>query len=428
MNSFLFKSTLTFFFHVFILFSANSQCSFGNENPGFPGPSSYGANYLLGVKYNCPNAMTIDALHLYGLGTNSNVQMAIYEDNMGVPGNLLAASALGVVGTGDISLAIPPTSLNAGDYWIMAIYDNIGGTNGHTNYTTTTSKTVYYTSLTFGSPIPTNASGFTNYCCQDFQYWATGSAQSTDNRVECAPFTWIDGNTYTSDTNSVTYTYIGGSSAGCDSVVTLDLTVIHPSLATDTRTECAPFTWIDGNVYTADNDSATYTILGGSAEGCDSTITLDLTIQTIDVTTTVNELTITANLSGANYQWINCDNGNAPLQGDTNQSYSATVNGNYACIIDDNGCVDTSDCISITTVGLDVLNSYVFHLYPNPAKDQLFVKINSESLKYEIRDVHGKKVCQGTEKIIDVSTLAPGSYFIQLVTEEGAYTRRWSKH
>lgn len=375
MNSFLFKSTLTFFFHVFILFSANSQCTFGNENPGFPGPSSYGANYLLGVKYNCPNAMTIDALHLYGLGTNSNVQMAIYEDNMGVPGNLLAASALGVVGTGDISLAIPPTSLNAGDYWIMAIYDNIGGTNGHTNYTTTTSKTVYYTSLTFGSPIPTNASGFTNYCCQDFQYWATGSAQSTDNRVECAPFTWID-----------------------------------------------------GNVYTADNDSATYTILGGSAEGCDSTITLDLTIQTIDVTTTVNELTITANLSGANYQWIDCDNGNAPLQGDTNQSYSATVNGNYACIIDDNGCVDTTDCISITTVGLDVLNSYVFHLYPNPAKDQLFVEINSESLQYEIRDVHGKKVCQGTEKIIDVSTLAPGSYFIQLVTEEGAYARRWSKH
>lgn len=375
MHPHLFKSIIASFLFLFFSSAANSQCSFGNENPGFPGPSSYGANYLLGVKYNCPNPMTIDALHLYGLGTNSNVQMAIYEDNMGVPGNLLAASALGVVGTGDISLAIPPTNLTAGDYWIMAIYDNINGLDGHTNYTTTTTKTVYYTSLPFGNPMPTNANGFTSYCCQDFQYWATGSAHSTDTRFECAPFTWIDGNTYTADTNAVSYTYIGGS-----------------------------------------------------AQGCDSIVTLDLTIQPVDVSTSVNELTITANLSGAVYQWIDCDNANALLQGENNQSYTATMNGNYACIIDDNGCIDTTACVAITTVGTENIHPSAFRIYPNPAHDQLFVEGDFSTLQYEIMDLNGRMLIHGTGNSIAIASLATGSYVLKLTSGEMVTTHRWNKN
>ncbi|PKR81057.1 hypothetical protein CW751_05590, partial [Brumimicrobium salinarum] len=45
---------------------------------------------------------------------------------------------------------------------------------------------------------------------------------------------------------------------------------------TDTQTACESFTWMDGVTYTSSNSTATYTLL--NAEGCDSLVTLNLTI------------------------------------------------------------------------------------------------------------------------------------------------------
>ncbi|MCF8276603.1 MAG: BspA family leucine-rich repeat surface protein [Flavobacteriales bacterium] len=47
---------------------------------------------------------------------------------------------------------------------------------------------------------------------------------------------------------------------------------------TDVQTACGSYTWMDGNEYTASNNTATYSIVGGSSTGCDSIITLNLTI------------------------------------------------------------------------------------------------------------------------------------------------------
>jgi hypothetical protein len=48
--------------------------------------------------------------------------------------------------------------------------------------------------------------------------------------------------------------------------------------ATDVQSACSSFTWIDGNTYTTSNTTATYSVPGGSAGGCDSIVTLNLTI------------------------------------------------------------------------------------------------------------------------------------------------------
>lgn len=104
------------------------------------------------------------------------------------------------------------------------------------------------------------------------------ATNGTDTRTECNSCTWIDGNTYTTNNNIATYNIVGGAANGCDSLVTLDLTIINSSAETDTRTECNSYTWIDGNNYTASNNSATFNIVGGAANGCDSLVMLDLTI------------------------------------------------------------------------------------------------------------------------------------------------------
>jgi gliding motility-associated-like protein len=66
------------------------------------------------------------------------------------------------------------------------------------------------------------------------------------------------------------------NTAGCDSTVTLNLTITNSNTGTDVITSCDSYTWIDGNTYTSSNNSATVVL--SNAAGCDSTVTLDLTI------------------------------------------------------------------------------------------------------------------------------------------------------
>ena len=61
-------------------------------------------------------------------------------------------------------------------------------------------------------------------------------------------------NTYTASNSSATYTV--QNSQGCDSVITLNLNIGNSSFSTDIQSSCGPFTWIDGNTYTSSNNSA----------------------------------------------------------------------------------------------------------------------------------------------------------------------------
>ncbi len=86
------------------------------------------------------------------------------------------------------------------------------------------------------------------------------------------PFTW----------HGLTFSAAGSrplfltSAAGCDSIVTLVLTVKQATTSTTTFTSCGSYTW-NGQTYT---NSGTYTktFTGGNAKGCDSTATLVLTV------------------------------------------------------------------------------------------------------------------------------------------------------
>ena len=96
----------------------------------------------------------------------------------------------------------------------------------------------------------------------------------TDTQIACDSYTWINGVTYTSSNNSATHTLT--NIANCDSVVSLNLTVNYSNTGTDTQIACDSYTWIDGVIYTSNNNSATHTLT--NASGCDSIVTLNLTV------------------------------------------------------------------------------------------------------------------------------------------------------
>jgi gliding motility-associated-like protein len=108
---------------------------------------------------------------------------------------------------------------------------------------------------------------------------ALNEVNSTNSQVACESFTWLDGSTYTNPGNyNLQYTFAEGSVNGCDSSVNLNLTLANVALGTDVQVACESYTWIDGITYTSSTNAPQYTIVGGSAFGCDSTVTLNLTI------------------------------------------------------------------------------------------------------------------------------------------------------
>ena len=184
------------------------------------------------------------------------------------------------------------------------------------------------------------------------------SVNGTDTQTACGSYTWMDGNTYTSSNNTATFNIAGGTVNGCDSLVTLDLTISNSVNGTDTQTACGSYTWIDGNTYTTTNNTAIFNIPGGAVNGCDSIISLDLTINPIpnnDVSQ--NDNTLTATQTVASYQWVDCDNENAIIIGEINQSFTTTSTGNYAVIVTINECGITSECSLIDFIGLGELNN-----------------------------------------------------------------------
>ena len=93
-----------------------------------------------------------------------------------------------------------------------------------------------------------------------------------ETQSSCDSLVW-NGKTYTS---SGTYTDTLINAAGCDSVVTLNLTINNSTATTDIQSHCGSYTWIDGNTYTASNNTATYTLT--NTAGCDSVVILNLTV------------------------------------------------------------------------------------------------------------------------------------------------------
>jgi hypothetical protein len=208
-----------------------------------------------------------------------------------------------------------------------------------------------------------------------------------------------------------------------------------PTNGTDIQSVCESFTWIDGNTYTANNNTATHTISGGSANGCDSIVTLNLTINTLDITTTTVAVTITANATApAAYQWIDCNNGNSIITGETGQSFTATANGDYAVIITEGGCSDTSECVNINTVGVEahsIQNSIA--VYPNPATDKVNVEIENldPTTQLKLIDNLGKVVYEfkptSEISIIDLNSFSKGVYTLIISTDKNTINKKLIK-
>jgi hypothetical protein len=218
-----------------------------------------------------------------------------------------------------------------------------------------------------------------------------------------------------------TYSELFQTIHGCDSLATINFTILPVSNGIDTQIACGSYTWMDGVTYTSSINTPTFTIVGGSANGCDSVVTLNLTIKPIpSAAVTQVGIILTANESGATYQWIDCAT-NQLIAGAITQSFTATENGNYAVIVTKDGCDVASNCYAVTTVGLYELAYSNLVVYPNPNQGRFTIDFGKyvDEASYAIVDLNGAIVLDGkiyhsTSTVIDVNAV-PGIYFLTVL-------------
>ena len=216
---------------------------------------------------------------------------------------------------------------------------------------------------------------------------------STHNRVvisACDSIT-INGQLIT---QTAIYTQVLTNSVGCDSVLTLDVTINNTTSSTAFVSACNSYLWTSTNrVY---NATGLYDTTFQSVSGCDSTVRLDLTITNISIAVQQNGFVLTATQANATYQWLDCNNGNTPITGETGRVFTAQQNGSYAVEVSRGNCLDTSNCVVINTVGLADLNEdkHKVKVYPNPTNDIVTIDLGvlSQRTLVELFDVKGQLV------------------------------------
>ena len=189
-----------------------------------------------------------------------------------------------------------------------------------------------------------------------------------------------------------------------------------PTSSTDTQSACDSYTWVDGNTYITSNNSATYTT--SNAAGCDSTITLNLTISpTPDNSITQNGGSLTATQTGATYQWIDCDNFFVPVIGEVNQTFFPSLSGYYAVEVTIGDCSSISECRLVEFTGIDEIESLI-SVHPNPTKDEVTLSIGTELLGtgFVVTDNAGRIILtdtfKSTKQTVNLSGFNNGVYFI----------------
>jgi hypothetical protein len=110
-----------------------------------------------------------------------------------------------------------------------------------------------------------------------------------------------------------------------------------------------------------------------------------------------------------------------PIAGETNQDFTPGGDGDYAVIITDGTCVDTSACMTVDGVGLGDDHQKHFAIYPNPANEQVFVDLTgiSGEVMLELVSADGKicisrHLASGDLEVISLTSLAPGIYSLRI--------------
>jgi hypothetical protein len=140
---------------------------------------------------------------------------------------------------------------------------------------------------------------------------------------------------------------------------------------------------------------------------------------------------LTADADNATYQWVDCNNSNAPIAGETNKVFTSTKNGDFAVVVTQNNCELMSDCYTVKDLGVSKNHiSTNVVVYPNPTQGTININLNRNCthISIELRDVSGKLISKqdapsGSEFSLELDA-AKGVYYVYVNTDQGRVTAK----
>lgn len=213
------------------------------------------------------------------------------------------------------------------------------------------------------------------------------------------------------------YNYIG-----CDSVITVNLTLKESSNSAFNAISCGP--------YLSPGKKKIWSVSGkhkdtiSNAVGCDSIITVDLTVVKFNTAVVKSGYTLTSGQTTGSFQWLNCSTGMSPVAGATSRAFTPSTDGDYAVELSENGCKDTSACQTVQGLYINgTTGNIAFKLWPNPSQGQLMVTTGKPipELKVSVIDALGRvilsKIYQNFISEHIVISANPGIYTVILESE-----------
>ena len=210
------------------------------------------------------------------------------------------------------------------------------------------------------------------------------------------------------------YTVVVQDSLGCNQTTTLFLQNFN-TISYLTDSACNSYVFYSDTI----TASGVYQHNLVNALGCDSTVVLNLTINTLTASITQVADTLYASNAGATYQWLDC-NTNTIIPGANSQMFSPTISGIYAVIETQNGCIDTSTCTTFVITRTKDFNENNYQkIYPNPTTDIVYIESKHTISEINIYNTLMQKVY--TQKInnthtaqLSTKTLSTGIYYIKI--------------
>ena len=230
---------------------------------------------------------------------------------------------------------------------------------------------------------------------------------------------------------SGSYGEIIPNAAGCDSIITVHLTIGHTATHEENITACQQYTTPDGLLTITESGTYVYAIVGGE---CDSLITVHATIHEVDTSVELFDASLTSVQAGGQYQWLDCDQGYAVIPGAVDQTFTPDKTGHYAVEVTVEGCTDTSICNQVNIVANhDPTADTMIRLYPNPSDGSIYISSGQEAIirKIWIEDLQGqvKGIVEtgGQNPLTVILPEAEGMYLVRMDTGKGYVIRKMVK-
>ena len=213
-------------------------------------------------------------------------------------------------------------------------------------------------------------------------------------------------------TQNGTYTEVFQTGSGCDSTVTLNITLGNVNDTTIVAEICQGETYVFGtqNLTTTGSYSEVFSTSGG----CDSTVSLTLSVKATPLITITENNGDLVSSNGTSYQWLL--NGDT-IQGATAQNYTPTSNGLYSVITTAfNGCNGTGT-YDLQNVSIKEALQNSVSVIPNPSKGIVTITAN-DNVSVIVYNIIGEVVLTNNQitkvHILDLTQNERGVYMVKI--------------